>query len=114
MTEFSDSAVTQYSAGMAKGGRGVPMVSTGGDQCVDVAGAFRQQRQLESVQESVSDSSLCSAWHCEFEQQDGVSSTATSVGTQQEIPAAALTTQQHTGIAAAMSSAMKRRAVLDL
>ena len=86
----------------------MPMLSTGGDQLVPVEGAFRQQEQLESPQEfesSVDASS--SAWQHELEQQLAGAWT-TGAGPQQDAPEAALTMQQHNGITAAVSRAMKR------
>lgn len=93
---------------MVKESSGVPMVSIGGDQLDPVDGALRQHEQPPSEQGVDScDSCAASSSQLLASQQDRSTSTIGS-GPQHEDPEAVLTMQQHSGITAAVSRAMKR------
>lgn len=93
---------------MSNAGSGVPMVSIGGVQFVALTGALRQHEHRDSSQDWSTGSAGAASWQQEVLQQD--STWTISTGVQQEVPAAVLTMQQHRGITAAVSSAMKRDA----
>ena len=85
------------------------MVSMGGVQFVAETGALMQHEHSESSQGCSTGSAGAASWQQEVLQQDCCDWTV-STGVQQEVPAAVLTMQQHRGITAAVSSAMKRDA----